>query len=53
MNKDSKSTNIAGKVFQPSDYEGKSQLEKGMAETHEQMSDDYYQGTIDQKLEKK
>lgn len=50
--KKSDSSQIAGKTFEPSDYNGKSQLEKGLAETHEQVSDDYYEGTIDQELGK-
>jgi hypothetical protein len=50
--KKSDSSQIAGKTFEPSDYNGKSQLEMGLAETHEQASDDYYEGTIDQELEK-
>ncbi|MBD0406410.1 DUF4025 domain-containing protein [Bacillus siamensis] len=44
-------TNTAGKYFDTSDYEGNTQLEKGLAETHEQVSDDYFEGTIDQNLE--
>ncbi|MDE1383484.1 MULTISPECIES: YozQ family protein [Bacillus] len=45
------STDMAGKYFDPSDYEGATQLEKGLAETHEQVSDDYFEGTIDQNLD--
>ena len=45
------STDVAGKYFDPSDYEGATQLEKGLAETHEQVSDDYFEGTIDQNLD--
>ncbi|MCY8668937.1 YozQ family protein [Bacillus haynesii] len=44
-------TDVAGKYFDPSDYEGTTQLEKGLAETHEQVSDDYFEGTIDQNLD--
>lgn len=39
------------KYFEPSDYKGSTQLEKGLAETHEQVSDDYFEGTIDQNLD--
>ncbi|MFB6497042.1 YozQ family protein [Bacillus haynesii] len=44
-------TDVAGRYFDPSDYEGATQLEKGLAETHEQVSDDYFEGTIDQNLD--
>lgn len=41
------SRKVAEKNYEPSDYEGETQLEKGLAETHEQVSDDYNEGTID------
>ncbi|MCO4850577.1 YozQ family protein [Bacillus vallismortis] len=44
-------TDVAGRYFEPSDYKGTTQLEKGLAETHEQVSDDYFEGTIDQNLD--
>ncbi|PJH94163.1 YozQ family protein [Bacillus sp. SN1] len=44
-------TDVAGKYFDASDYKGTTQLEKGLAETHEQVSDDYFEGTIDQNLD--
>ncbi|MDM5302040.1 YozQ family protein [Bacillus subtilis] len=44
-------TEVAGRYFEPSDYKGTTQLEKGLAETHEQVSDDYFEGTIDQNLD--
>ncbi|MBL3646940.1 YozQ family protein [Bacillus vallismortis] len=44
-------TEVAGRFFEPSDYKGTTQLEKGLAETHEQVSDDYFEGTIDQNLD--
>jgi len=50
LTKDTDSTEIAGRYFNPSDYSGNTQLEKGLAETHEQVSDDYFEGTIDQSL---
>jgi len=50
LTKDTDSTQIAGRYFNPSDYDGNTQLEKGLAETHEQVSDDYFEGTIDQEL---
>ncbi|MDU0812713.1 YozQ family protein [Bacillus siamensis] len=49
--KETDTTNTAGKYFDTSDYEGNTQLERGLAETHEQVSDDYFEGTIDQNLE--
>ncbi|WP_280146097.1 YozQ family protein [Bacillus amyloliquefaciens] len=49
--KETETTNVAGKYFDSSDYERTTQLEKGLAETHEQVSDDYFEGTIDQNLE--
>ena len=45
------STDVAGKNFYPPGFEGAPPLEKGLAETHEQVSDDYFEGTIDQKLD--
>nr|WP_207203503.1 YozQ family protein [Bacillus halotolerans] len=42
---------VAGRYFEPSDYKGTTQLEQGLAETHEQVSDDYFEGTIDQNLD--
>lgn len=52
-NKENKNdtTDVARKYFEPSDYKGSTQLEKGLAETHEQVSDDYFEGTIDQNLD--
>ncbi|KAF1680017.1 YozQ family protein [Bacillus mexicanus] len=47
----SDTTDVAGRYFDPSDYKGTTQLEKGLAETHEQVSDDYFEGTIDQNLD--
>jgi len=47
----SNSKKIAGRQFKNSDYKGNTRLEKGLAETHEQASDDYFEGTVDQLLE--
>ncbi len=41
---------VAGKNFHPSDYQRKNELEKGLSETHEQVSDNYFEGTVDQLL---
>ncbi len=38
---------VAEKNYEPSDYEGETQIEQGLAETHEQVSDGYHEGTID------
>ncbi|WP_077325258.1 YozQ family protein [Virgibacillus siamensis] len=43
------SSKIAEHNYDSSYYQGKDQFEKGLAETHEQVSDDYKEGTIDQK----
>ncbi|TFB21382.1 DUF4025 domain-containing protein [Filobacillus milosensis] len=43
------SNKIAEKGFEASDYEGNTQLEQGLAETHEQVSDVLHEGTIDRK----
>lgn len=42
---------IAGRHFEPSDYKGKTQLEQGLSITHEQVGDDYMEGTVDQLIE--
>jgi hypothetical protein len=40
------SHNIAGRVYDPSDYQKSDQLSSGLAETHEQFSDAYMEGEI-------
>jgi len=47
------SNKIVKKNYDPSFYQGKSQFEQGLAETHEQVSDDYVERTIDQKKNEK
>ncbi|UJL46407.1 YozQ family protein [Virgibacillus sp. NKC19-16] len=42
---------VANKTYQRSDYEQNDQLSKGMAITHEQVSDGYTEGTIDGKID--
>jgi hypothetical protein len=52
--KDLKNTNVtevAGSFYHPSYYQGTTQVEKGLAETHEQVSDNYHEGTVDQLTE--
>ncbi|RYG71444.1 DUF4025 domain-containing protein [Lentibacillus lipolyticus] len=45
------SRKVAERDYEPSNYQGNTQFEKGMAETHEQVSDDYKEGTIDRKID--
>jgi hypothetical protein len=39
-------TKVAGRMFDPSDYEKKDQLSSGLATTHEQATDTYTEGEI-------
>lgn len=39
-------TEVAGRIFDPSDYEKKDQLSSGLATTHEQATDTYTEGEI-------
>lgn len=39
---------IAGRQYEFADYKKKGQLSSGLAKTHEQVSDGYFEGTIDQ-----
>lgn len=45
------SNHLAEKNYDPSFYQGTTQFQKGLAETHEQVSDDYMEGTVDQELD--
>lgn len=45
---DEKEKTVADKTYQYSDYYSNDQLSKGMAISHEQVSDTYMEGTIDQ-----
>ncbi|MFA9559824.1 YozQ family protein [Evansella sp. AB-rgal1] len=49
MNKktDKKSEKIAEKSYEPANYQSNDETEKGLAITHEQVSDAYMEGTID------
>ncbi|MCQ6278928.1 YozQ family protein [Bacillus sp. EB600] len=40
------SQNLAGRVYEPSDYQKKDELSSGLAKTHEQFSDTYMEGEI-------
>ncbi|WP_249872270.1 YozQ family protein [Oceanobacillus saliphilus] len=42
-----KAKTVADKTYQYSDYYSNDQLSKGMAESHEQVSDAYMEGTVD------
>lgn len=41
---------MADENYKPEYYKGKTTFKKGLASTHEQVSDSYYEGSIDQKL---
>ncbi|GAE24690.1 hypothetical protein JCM9140_637 [Halalkalibacter wakoensis JCM 9140] len=41
------SEEVAANSYQPSDYKSSKEVEKGLAMTHEQVSDTYVEGTID------
>lgn len=43
---------VAEQNYDVSGYESSDQVEKGIATTHEQVSDDYMEGTIDGKIDK-
>ncbi|RLL41738.1 DUF4025 domain-containing protein [Oceanobacillus piezotolerans] len=47
-NKSHKDKSIANRTYQYSDYYSDDDLSKGMAKTHEQVSDAYMEGTLDQ-----
>ncbi|WP_243014197.1 MULTISPECIES: YozQ family protein [Brevibacillus] len=42
---------IADKTYEPSDYSSRAFSEQGLAMTHEQVSDDYMEGTNDGKMD--
>lgn len=42
---------VAEKMYRPADYESESHLAKGLAMTHEQVSDAYMMGTLDERLD--
>ncbi|MDG5788953.1 YozQ family protein [Evansella sp. AB-P1] len=46
-----KSEAIANKSYEPSDYKSNDETAKGLAMTHEQVSDAYTEGTIDGKID--
>ncbi|WP_163536389.1 YozQ family protein [Gracilibacillus sp. YIM 98692] len=46
------SEKVAEKMYDVEDYNSQDQTEKGLAITHEQVSDDYMEGTIDGKIDR-
>nr|WP_263325043.1 YozQ family protein [Neobacillus sp. Marseille-Q6967] len=40
------STEIAGRIYETSDYQNKDEVSTGLATTHEQFSDTYMEGQI-------
>lgn len=45
------SSKIAGKNYEPSDYEKDDSFSQGLATSHEQVSDTFVEGTIDAKID--
>ncbi|TYR80055.1 DUF4025 domain-containing protein [Priestia megaterium] len=45
--KEVNTSQIADRQFHVNDYEGQDQLSQGLAETHEQVSDTYQEGTFE------
>ena len=43
---------VAEKTYDVSDYQSTDPVDQGLAITHEQVSDDYMEGTIDAKINK-
>ncbi|SHG72596.1 YozQ family protein [Ornithinibacillus halophilus] len=41
---------VAEKMYEPSYYKSNTQLGKGLATTHEQVSDTYMEGTVDAQI---
>ncbi len=46
-----KSSQVAENSFDPSDYSSSEEIDKGLAITHEQVSDTLTEGTIDGKID--
>ncbi|MEK4668732.1 YozQ family protein [Niallia sp. FSL R7-0271] len=49
--KKSQNAPVAGKTYETEDYQKNDVVSKGLAETHEQSSDTYTEGTIDGVME--
>lgn len=52
MLKKDRAKSVGDKTYQHSDYYSNEQTSKGLAETHEQVSDAYMEGTITEKSAK-
>ncbi len=50
-NKNSVSSQVAENSYDPSDYHSNNEVDKGLAITHEQVSDTYMEGTIDGEID--
>jgi hypothetical protein len=46
-----KTSGLAGRTYEPADYNKKDELSQGLAMTHEQASDSLTEGTIDGKID--
>ncbi|WP_332693730.1 YozQ family protein [Halalkalibacter lacteus] len=42
---------VAENSYQPSDYQSSEEVEQGLATTHEQVSDAYVEGTVDDAIQ--
>lgn len=42
---------VAEKTYEPTDYQSNDEVSSGLATTHEQVSDDYMEGTNDGKID--
>jgi hypothetical protein len=51
MTENKQSLEVAGRQYDPSDYKSVTALGAGLAETHEQVSDVYAEGTIEAAVE--
>ncbi|AKM18768.1 MULTISPECIES: YozQ family protein [Geobacillus] len=51
MAENKQSLEVAGRQYDPSDYKSAAALGAGLAETHEQVSDVYAEGTIEAAVE--
>ncbi|MBM7553811.1 YozQ family protein [Thalassobacillus pellis] len=49
--REGKKQQIADKMYEAADYEKQDRLSKGLADTHEQVSDTYMEGTIDGEID--
>lgn len=52
MKMDKRERDIAGRIYEPSDYKRNDEVSAGLAETHEQASDVYMEGEVGGKIER-